>query len=260
MAYENLLLEIREGVAYITFNRPDRLNALNRETIREFSEVLALMKKDKTVRVLVLTGTGDKAFVAGADISELVALKPIDTLGITTMGHRTFLQLESMNKPSIAAVNGYALGGGCEIAMACSLRLASDNALFGFPEVGIGTIPGYGGTQRLPRLVGKGRALEMLLTGDPIDAKEAFRIGLVNHVTTRQDLMPMARKMATRIIKNGPIALRLTLKVVNQGMDTSLDMGCSMESLSAAVLTSTDDMKEGTNAFLEKRNPKFRGI
>jgi len=210
------------------------MNALNRETILELKEAVESLAGDDSIRILILTGMGEKAFVAGADI-------------------------EDLGKPSIAAVNGYALGGGCELAMACTIRLASENALFGFPEVGIGTVPGFGGTQRLPRLVGKGKAMELLLTGDPVDAREAHRIGLVNRVTTRKDLLPLAEKMALRILKNAPMAVELALHAVNKGGDVPLSHGNYMEGLTSALLRSTQDMAEGTKAFLEKRTPKFVG-
>jgi enoyl-CoA hydratase len=259
MDRKNLLIEKKDKVAFLTFNRPQRMNALNRETILELKEAVESLAGDDSIRILILTGMGEKAFVAGADIEELSAINPLQALKTATLGSEAFALIENLGKPSIAAVNGYALGGGCELAMACTIRLASENALFGFPEVGIGTIPGYGGTQRLPRLVGKGKAMELLLTGDPVDAREAHRIGLVNRVTTRKDLLPLAEKMALRILKNAPMAVELALRVVNKGGDVPLSHGNYMESLTTALLRSTKDMEEGTKAFLGKRVPEFAG-
>lgn len=259
MDRDNILLKKKDKVAYLTFNRPQRMNALNRETIDKLKEIIVSLDKDDSVNVLILTGTGDKAFVAGADIEELSSMNALEVLETTAVGSQVFTLIENLSKPSIAAVNGYALGGGCELAMACTIRLASENALFGFPEVGIGTIPGYGGTQRLPRLVGKGKALELLLTGDPIDAHEAHRIGLVNRVTPPKELLPSAEKMARRILRNGPKAVELALHVVNKGYDVPLSHGNYMEGLTTALLSNTHDMAEGIKAFLEKRPPKFIG-
>jgi enoyl-CoA hydratase len=247
-----------DGVAIITLNRPDKLNALNAETIRVLDDVVREVHDDASIRAVVLTGAGEKAFVAGADIAELSTMGPVDGVQVSRAGQATFRALERMPKPVIAAVNGFALGGGLELALACHIRIASSRAKFGLPEAKLGIIPGYGGTVRLPRLVGRGRALELILTGDMIDAAEAFRIGLVNRVEEPEALLDAARAMARRMIANGPVALALAIEAVDHGMTTTLDEAQVLESNLFGLLASTDDMREGMRAFLEKRKAEFR--
>jgi enoyl-CoA hydratase len=256
---ENLLYEKRNGVAFVTVNRPAVRNALNSQTIRDLKSAFEMAKNDEDVRVAILTGSGDKAFVAGADINELATQTPINGTEYGLAGQAVFNYLERLGKPVIAAVNGYALGGGCELAMACSFRIASENAMFGQPEVKLGIIPGYGGSQRLPRLVGKGMAMQILLTGDMITAAEALRIGLVNQVVPQAELMPAAEAIARKIMVNGPMAVRLCLEAVNQGMDMTLHEGQFLEATLFGLICATEDMKEGTRAFLEKRAANFKG-
>jgi enoyl-CoA hydratase len=247
-----------DGVAVITVNRPDKLNALNSQTIAALDSVLREAAADDDIRVIVLTGSGDKAFVAGADIAELATMGPVDGVQVSRAGQDTFRFMERMRKPVIAAVNGFALGGGLELAMACHIRIASSRAKFGLPEVKLGIIPGYGGTVRLPRLVGRGRALELMLTGDMIDAQEAYRIGLVNRVEEPDALQEAARSMARRMIANGPIAIGLALEAVDRAMSTTIDDAQVLESNLFGLLASTEDMREGMQAFLEKRKAEFR--
>lgn len=248
-----------DGIAIITVNRPDKLNALNADTVRQLDRVLHEARDDDGVRVIILTGSGEKAFIAGADIAELSQMGPIDGVSVSREGQATFRMMETMPKPVIGAVNGFALGGGLELALACHIRIASSRAKFGLPEVKLGIIPGYGGTIRLPRLVGRGRALELMLTGEMIDADEAYRIGLVNRVTDPAALLDTARDLARKMIANGPIAIALALESVDRGMSTTIDDAQLLESRLFGLLASTDDMREGMTAFLEKRKAEFRG-
>jgi enoyl-CoA hydratase len=247
-----------DGIAVITVNRPDKLNALNADIVKRLDGVLREVASDDTIRAVIVTGAGEKAFVAGADIAELARMGPVDGVQVSRAGQDTFRFLERMPKPVIAAVNGFALGGGLELALACHIRVASSNAKFGLPEVKLGIIPGYGGTVRLPRLVGRGRALELMLSGDMIDAAEAHRIGLVNRVEEPTALLGSARDLARRITANGPIAIALALEAVDRGMSTSIDDAQILESNLFGLLASTEDMREGMQAFLEKRKPVFR--
>ncbi|HSJ07102.1 MAG TPA: enoyl-CoA hydratase-related protein [Longimicrobiales bacterium] len=247
-----------DGIALVTVNRPDKLNALNAETVSRLDAILREIAADDDIRAVVLTGAGAKAFVAGADIAELSRMGPVDGVQVSRAGQGTFRFLERMPKPVIAAVNGFALGGGLELALACHIRLASSRARFGLPEVKLGIIPGYGGTVRLPRLVGRGRALEMMLTGEMIDAAEAFRIGLVNRVEEPEALLDAARNLARTMIANGPIAIALALEAVDRGISTTIDDAQILESNLFGLLASTDDMREGMQAFLEKRKAEFR--
>lgn len=248
-----------DGIALVTVNRPDKLNALNADTVRQLDSVLRSARDDDGVRVIILTGSGEKAFVAGADIAELSRMGSIDGVGVSRAGQATFRMMEAMPKPVIGAINGFALGGGLELALACHIRIASNRAKFGLPEVKLGIIPGYGGTVRLPRLVGRGRALELMLTGEMIDADEAYRIGLVNRVTEPGALLDNARELARKMIANGPIAIALALECVDRGMSTTIDDGQTLESSFFGLLASTEDMREGMTAFLEKRKAEFRG-
>jgi enoyl-CoA hydratase len=262
MSFETLGVE-RDGtdraVAVITFNRPHVLNALNRAMLDELDRATTELGSDDAVRVLILTGAGDRAFVAGADIKELAAQTAIAGREFALAGQRVFDRIERLGKPVIAAINGVALGGGCELAMACTLRMAADTARLGQPEINLGAIPGYAGTQRLARLVGKGRALEMMLTGAPITAAEAERIGLVNRVVPAAALMTDARALAARLAGNAPIATRYILDAVNRGLEMSLADASAFEATLFGLAAATDDMREGTTAFLEKRKPAFKG-
>ncbi len=260
MSYSHITFEAPvDGVAVLTVTRPQKLNALNRGTMDELDRAFAEVENSAAIRGLILTGSGEKAFVAGADIEELAALEPYQAQQFAMRGQQIFRRLERMKKPSIAAINGFALGGGLELAMACTLRIASPNAKLGQPEVKLGIIAGYGGTQRLPRLVGRGRALEMLLTGEPIDAAEAHRIGLVNHIVPQPELIALARGLMAKMLANGPAALTLTMRAVDTGLDTGLQQGLDFEAAAFGVATATDDRKEGTRAFLEKRTAVFTG-
>jgi enoyl-CoA hydratase len=259
MAYDNILLERDGAVAIVTINRPAVLNALNAQTLDELRRVILDLKRDDDVRVVVLTGAGEKAFVAGADIKELAVQTPTSGREHALTGQHIFDLIENMGKPVIAAVNGYALGGGCELAMACTLRIASDTAKLGQPEISLGLIPGYAGTQRLPRLVGKGRAMELILTGTPIDANEALRIGLVNRVTRHADLMSEVRKLAGQLAANAPVAARYIIDAVHRGFEMPFAEACRYEATLFGLVASTGDMREGTAAFLEKRKPQFKG-
>jgi enoyl-CoA hydratase len=254
-----LLFDLNNGIARVTINRPDKLNALNGTVIAELGDSITRIETDAAVRGVILTGSGQKAFVAGADIAELTAQTPMEGKARATLGQQVFRRLERCGKPVIAAINGFALGGGCELAMACHLRIAAEHAKFGQPEVKLGIGPGYGGTARLPRLVGKGRALELLLTGGMIDAAEAYRIGLVNRVVPTDKLLPEAEALLRTIIENGPLAIRACLEAVDAGLETDLDQALLLEANYFGLLSATEDMREGTKAFLEKRKPLFKG-
>src|SRR6185437_14877307 len=259
MSYQTLLFDVRDGIAFITINRPDKLNALNDQVVHELADAAERVATDDAIKGAILSGAGQKAFVAGADIGDLAKQGPFDGKARALRGQAVLRRFETCGKPVIAAVNGYALGGGCELAMACHLRIASDAAKFGQPEVKLGIAPGYGGTQRLPRLVGKGNALRLILTGDMIDAQEAYRIGLVNQVVPAWDLLATAEKTLRGILAMGPLAVRLALEAVDQGLEMTLDEGLLLEANHFGLLAATEDMKEGLAAFLEKRPPRFRG-
>ncbi len=259
MAYQTLLFEIRDGIAFVTINRPDKLNALNDQVVAELGQAADRITSDDSIRGVILTGAGPKAFVAGADIADLAKQGPFDGKARALRGQGVLRRLETCGKPVVAAVNGFALGGGCELALACHIRIASDTAKFGQPEVKLGIAPGYGGTQRLPRLVGKGRALQLILTGEMIDAAEAYRIGLVNKVVPAADLAAESERLVRGILAMGPLAVRLALEAVERGLDMSLDEGLLLEANHFGLLAATADMKEGLTAFLEKRAPKFAG-
>ncbi len=258
-SFTNIRYEVKKGIGYVTIDRPKVLNALNLQTILELMAAFSRIKNDENVRAAILTGSGEKAFVAGADIGELAQLQSIAGKDFALRGQAVFNFIEELGKPVIAAVNGFALGGGCELAMACTMRIASEAAKFGQPEVNLGIIPGYGGTQRLPRLVGQGKALELILTGDIISAQTAFQIGLVNMVVPPAELIPVCEKLLGKILKKGPIAVRLSIEAVNQGLRVPLREGLSIEANLFGLACATADMKEGTKAFLEKRDPKFKG-
>src|SRR3954447_16227358 len=258
-SFENLRLDTKNQIAYVTIDRPKVLNALNMATMGELRSVFTQLKDDREVRVVILTGAGEKSFVAGADIGELQKNNPLEAKEYTHRGQAVLDLIENLGKPVIACLNGFALGGGCEIAMACTMRLASENAKLGQPEVKLGIIPGYGGTQRLPRLVGKGIAQQMLLAGDMITAQEAHRIGIVNEVTTPAELIPRAEAIAHKIIANAPLAVQFAMEAVNKGMEMPLAEGLYLEATLFAVCCATEDKEEGTTAFLEKRQAQFKG-
>jgi enoyl-CoA hydratase len=255
-----LLFELTDGVCRITINRPDKLNALDAIVIAELGDAVTRIETDSAVHGVLVTGSGTKAFVAGADIGELTAQSPMEGKIRAAVGQRVFRRLEQCGKPVIAAINGFALGGGCELAMACHIRVASEVAKFGQPEVKLGITPGYGATVRLPRLVGRGRALELLLTGRMIDADEALRIGLVNRVVPADRLLAETEGLLRNILENGPLALRACLETVDSGLDTSVDQALLLEANQFGLLSATADMKEGTRAFLEKRKATFKGM
>ena len=259
MAYENLLYEKRDRIGFITFNRPKVLNALNHKTLEELRDALLSARDDEDVRVLILTGAGEKSFVAGADIGELAVQTPVGGKETAAFGQSVLRLLETIGKPVIAAINGFALGGGCEVALACSMRLASKSAKLGQPEVKLGIMPGYGGSQRLTRLCGTGVALEMCLTGEMISAEEALRIGLVNHVYEPAELMPAAEALAKKIIANAPLSVKYTLEAIERGTAMPLEEGQYLETALFGLCAATEDMREGTRAFLEKRPAQFRG-
>ena len=259
MAYSTLLFEVRDAVAFVTINRPEKLNALNAAVIAELGDAAGQIRDEHEIRGVILTGAGPKAFVAGADIGEIAAQGPVDGKARSLEGQRVFRSLERCGKPVLAAVNGFALGGGCELAMACHLRIASEGARFGQPEVKLGIGPGYGGTVRLPRLVGRGRALELLLTGQMIDAQEAYRIGLVNRVVPADRLLAETEATLRTMLENGPLALRACLEAVDAGLDTGVDEALLLEANLFGLLSGTEDMREGTAAFLEKRKAAFVG-
>jgi enoyl-CoA hydratase len=259
MAYENLLVERDGAVMIVTISRPKVLNALNARTLDELDAVIGEADADTSVRVLILTGAGDRAFVAGADINELSVQTPAGGREHARRGQALFNRLERLGKPVIAAVNGFALGGGCELAMACTIRLAADTSTFGQPEINLGLIPGYAGSQRLPRLVGRGRALELLLTGRQISADEASRIGLVNRVVPAAQLMTEARALAQTLADKAPVAVRYIIEAVGGGLDMPLGDAQDYEATLFGLVATTEDMREGTRAFLEKRKPAFKG-
>ena len=259
MAYENLIYEKKDGIAWITFNRPKVLNALNRKTIEELQAILTDARADTAVRVLILTGSEEKAFVAGADINELAQQTPVHGKEFSLYGQGVFHLLETIGKPSICAINGFALGGGCELALCCSIRLASKTAKLGQPEVKLGILPGYGGSQRLARLCGKGMAHELCLTGEMINAEEAQRIGLVNHIYEPTELLPAAEAMAKKIIEKAPLAVKYCMEAIERGVEMPQEEGLFLEATLFGVCCATEDMREGTKAFLEKRPPNFQG-
>jgi len=259
MAFENLLVERDGGVAVITVNRPKVLNALNTQTLDELRRAILELKHDDSVRAVVLTGAGDKGFIAGADINELAVQTPTGGREHALRGQHVLDLIEHMGKPVIAAINGYALGGGCEMAMACTLRIAAETAKLGQPEINLGIIPGYAGTQRLARIVGKGRALELLLTGDQIPAQEAHRIGLVNRVVPAAALMSEAKKLAATLASKAPVAVHYILDAVQKGMEMPFPEAEVFEATLFGLVSSTEDMREGTKAFLEKRKADFKG-
>jgi len=259
MAYENLIYEKKDGIARITFNRPKVLNALNRKTIEELQAILMDARDDAAARVLILTGSGEKAFVAGADINELAQQTPVRGKEFSLYGQGVFHLLETIGKPSICAINGFALGGGCELALSCSIRLASKTAKLGQPEVKLGILPGYGGSQRLARLCGKGFAHELCLTGEMITAEEAQRIGLVNHIYEPAELLPAAEVMAKKIIEKAPLAVKYCMEAIERGVEMPQEEGLFLEATLFGVCCATEDMGEGTKAFLEKRPANFQG-
>ena len=259
LAFENLLYGKRGQVAYVTLNRPKVLNALNTPTWAELKTVFEDVRDDPSIRGAILTGAGDKAFIAGADIGELAHVSAFEAEQSSRFGQGVLDLIETLGKPVIAAVNGFALGGGCETAMACTVRIASEAARFGQPEVKLGLLPGGGGTQRLPRLVGKGRALQLILTGEVIDAQEAWRIGLVNEVVLADELMARAETMLAKMLANAPIAVRYSIEAVNRGLDGSVAEGLALEASLFGVCAATADKAEGTEAFLAKRPPSFQG-
>jgi len=256
---ENVLYEKKGAISYVTLNRPRVLNALNGKTWEDLRTAFEEARDDGEVRGVILTGAGDKAFIAGADISELARLSAVEGEESSSNGQAVLNLVENLGKPVIAAINGFALGGGCETAMACTIRIASETAKFGQPEVKLGVLPGAGGTQRLPRLVGKGRALQLILTGEIINAQEAWRIGLVNEVVPAADLISRAETILKQIFANAPVAIRHSLEAVNKGLETSLNEGLALEASFFGLCAGTEDKKEGTSAFLEKRAAKFQG-
>jgi enoyl-CoA hydratase len=255
----SLIFDLTDGIARVTINRPDKLNALNAIVIAELADAVTRIETDSAIRGVIVTGAGNKAFVAGADIGELTEQGVTGGQTRALMGQQVFRRLERSGKPVVAAVNGFALGGGCELAMACHLRVASENARFGQPEVKLAIAPGYGGTVRLPRLVGRARALELLLTGDMIDAEEARRIGLVNRVVPGDRLLAETESLLRSILANGPLAIRACLELVDMGGDMSVDQALLLEAGYFGLLSATEDMREGTKAFGEKRKPTFKG-
>ena len=260
MPYGRILFDVSEdGIALVVINRPEKLNALDAETMGELEDALARLESDPAMRGLILTGVGEKAFIAGADVQELARATPMEAQQISLRGQRILRRLETLGKPSIAAINGHALGGGLEVALCCTLRVASENARLGQPEVRLGILPGYGGTQRLPRLVGRGRALEMLLTGEPIDAAEAHRIGLVNHVAPQAELLEFSRALLRKILENAPLAAALISQAVDVGLSSGLEEGLRFEAAAFSLAAATEDRSEGLRAFLEKRRAVFKG-
>jgi enoyl-CoA hydratase len=259
MSYENLLFETSDQIARITFSRPAALNALNRKTVEELGVALDVVRGDQSIRALILTGAGEKAFVAGADIKELALQLPVPGQETSLFGQGVFHRLETLGIPSIAAINGFALGGGCELALACTLRVASRTARLGQPEVKLGIIPGYGGSQRLARLCGKGVAHELILTGEVISAEEALRIGLVNRVVEPAELLPAAEALARKIMANAPLAVKFSIEAIERGYEMPQEQGLFLEATLFGLCCATEDMREGTRAFVEKRPAKFQG-
>jgi enoyl-CoA hydratase/carnithine racemase len=259
MSFANLLIAREDRVALLTIQRPERLNALDARTLDELREAFLILKHDDEIRCVILTGAGNRAFVAGADINELAQDTPESARRRGLTGQQVFDLIEQLGKPVIAAVNGFALGGGCELAMACTFRLAADSARFGQPEINLGIIPGFAGTQRLVRLVGKTKAMEMILTGAPITAQEALVIGLVNRVVAAADLLTAARTLAAELSTKAPIALAYAMEAINRGSEMTLADGCQLEAALFGMVTATEDMREGTRAFLGKRKPEFKG-
>src|SRR6059036_1248832 len=259
LTLENLLYQKKGAIAYVTLNRPKVLNALNNATWTDLRTAFEDARDDDAVRGVILTGAGDKAFIAGADISELTHLTAVEAEKSSSYGQEVLNLIENLGKPVIAAITGFALGGGCETAMACTIRVAVENAKFGQPEVKLGVLPGGGGTQRLPRLVGKGRALQIILTGEMISAQEAYRIGLVNEVVPAANVIPRAEAILKQIFSNAPIAVKYSLEAVNKGLETSQDEGLALEASFFGLCAGTEDKKEGTSAFLGKRAPQFQG-
>jgi len=259
MQFNNLLFTEDGAIATVTINRPKALNALNKETLEEMLCCFQGLAENAAIRVVIITGSGEKAFVAGADIAFMEKLEPLTARRFALLGQKVLSTIENLPQPVIAAVNGFALGGGCELALACDIRLASDNAKFGQPEVNLGVLPGFAGTQRLPRLIGKGPAKELLFTGDIVDALEAYRLGLVNRVVPQEQLLPTCREMAEKIASRGPVAVRLCKDAVNSGMEMDLARACQYEADQFALCFTSDEQKEGMRAFLEKRPAKFQG-
>ena len=259
MAFEHLLVERDGGVAVVTINRPAKLNALSLQTLDELRRAVLDLKQDGGVRAIIVTGAGDKSFVAGADINELAVQSPVAGRELALAGQHVFDLIENLGKPVIAAINGFALGGGCELAMACTLRIAADTAKLGQPEITLGLIPGYGGTQRLARLVGKGRAMELILTGRQMSAADAERIGLVNRVVPAAELMAETRTLAALLARSAPIAMRYIISAIHTGLEMPFAEAEVLEASLFGLVASTDDMREGTKAFLEKRKPEFKG-
>ena len=259
LTLENVLYEKKDSIAYVTLNRPKVLNALNKKTWADLRTAFEAARDDASVRGVILTGAGDKAFIAGADISELASVTAVEAEESSTFGQEVLNLVENLGKPVIAAINGFALGGGCETAMACTIRVASEHAKFGQPEVKLGLIPGGGGTQRMPRLVGKGRALQIILSGEIINAQEAYRIGLVNEVVPAADVITRAEAILKQIFSNAPIAVKYSLEAVNKGLETSVAEGLSLEASLFGLCAGTEDKREGTQAFLQKRAPQFQG-
>jgi enoyl-CoA hydratase/carnithine racemase len=259
LALENVLYQKKESVAYITVNRPKVLNALSHKTFVDLRAAFEDARDDAAVRGVILTGAGDKAFIAGADISELATVTAVEAAQSSNVGQEVLSLVENLGKPVIAAINGFALGGGCETAMACTIRVASETAKFAQPEVKLGLVPGGGGTQRLPRLVGKGRALQMILSGEMISAQEAYRIGLVNEVVPAAEVMARAEAILRQILANAPLAVKYSLEAVNKGLETSQSEGQALEAAFFGLCAGTEDKKEGTQAFLQKRAPRFEG-
>jgi enoyl-CoA hydratase len=257
MAYENIILEKEEKLAVLYINRPKAMNALNKDTLLEIKDAVTAVNDDPAVELLIITGSGDKSFVAGADIAFMQNLSAMEAREFGALGQKVFRLIEAVEKPVIAAVNGFALGGGCELAMCCDFRIAASNAKFGQPEVGLGITPGFGGTQRLPRLVGPGMAKQLLYTADVINADEAFRIGLVNKVVQPEELLPEVKKIAGRILSKGQLAVRLSKAAANEGMQTDIDRAMSIEADAFGLCFATQDQKEGMTAFLEKRKANF---
>lgn len=258
MGFENIILEKEENLAILYINRPAALNALNKDTLKEIREAISVVAEDSSISGLIITGAGNKAFVAGADIAFMQPLSAAEARAFASYGEATFRMIELMEKPVVAAINGFALGGGCELAMSCDIRIASENSLFGQPEVGLGVIPGFGGTQRLPRLIGEGRAKELIYTADTINAAEAYRLGLINHVYPPEELMDQAKKLVKKIASKAPLAVAYAKYTIGRGIQVDLDSSMGIESDMFGMCSATADQKEGMKAFLEKRKPVFQ--